>query len=61
MNDETPDSDDSSELSGSGLQAEKVRRLGLLDDLRSAGVEPYPYRFDRSHTLAEIRSTWGSL
>lgn len=52
---------DSSELSGSGLQAEKSRRLGLVDDLRSSGVNPYPYRFDRSHTLAEIRSQWGSL
>jgi len=61
VSDANPVSDDTSELSGSGLQAEKNRRLGLLDDLRSTGVNPYPYRFDRSHTLAEIRSQWGHL
>lgn len=61
MSDETPVPDDSSELSGSGLQAEKNRRLGLLADLRSAGVNPYPYRFDRTHTLADIRARWGDL
>ena len=61
----TPESgsegDDSSELTGSGLAAEKTRRLTRVDQLRDAGVNPYPYRFDRSHTLAEVRDTWGSL
>lgn len=31
------------------IRVEKVQRL------RSRGVEPYPYRFDRSHTIAEAR------
>ncbi|MGA1299233.1 MAG: lysine--tRNA ligase, partial [Ilumatobacteraceae bacterium] len=61
----TPESgsegDDSSELTGSGLAAEKTRRLTRVDQLRDAGVNPYPYRFDRSHTLAEVRAQWGSL
>ena len=61
----TPESanegDDSSELSGSGLAAEKARRLARVDQLRDADVEPYPYRFDRSHTLTEVRAEWGSL
>ncbi|MGA1183134.1 MAG: amino acid--tRNA ligase-related protein, partial [Ilumatobacteraceae bacterium] len=61
----TPESgsegDDSSELTGSGLAAEKTRRLTRVDQLRDAGVNPYPYRFDRSHTLAEVRAEWGSL
>ena len=61
----TPDiateGDESSELTGSGLAAEKTRRLSRLDDLRNAGVNPYPYRFDRSHTLGEARAQWGSL
>ena len=61
MNDETAASEGATELSGSGLLAERNRRLGLLDDLRAAGVNPYPYRFDRSHTLAEIRTAWGAL
>ena len=35
------------QLSGSGLAAEKARRLGLVDAMRDAGGNPYPYRFDR--------------
>ncbi len=46
---------------GSGLAAEKARRLARLDDLRSEGVSPYPYRFDRTHTIGEIRDAWGDL
>jgi lysyl-tRNA synthetase class 2 len=46
---------------GSGLAAEKERRLGLLADLRADGIEPYPYRFDRTHTLGEVRAEWGAL
>lgn len=48
-------------LSGSGLVAEKAKRLAKLDGLRAAGTEPYPYRFDRSHTLDQIRTDHGSL
>ena len=48
-----------SELSGSGLAAEKTRRLALLDDMREQGRNPYPYRFDRTHTLAEVRDDVG--
>jgi lysyl-tRNA synthetase class 2 len=47
--------------SGSGLAAEKVRRLGRVAELRDRGDEPYPYRFDRSHTLADVRHQWGGL
>ena len=46
---------------GSGLAAERVRRLGRIDELRQRGDQPYPYRFDRSHTLAGVRSRWGEL
>ncbi|MEO6125811.1 MAG: lysine--tRNA ligase [Ilumatobacteraceae bacterium] len=46
---------------GSGLAAEKAKRLAKLDGLRAGGIEPYPYRFDRTHTLAEIRSAHGDL
>ena len=52
---------EAAEQSGSGLAAEKSRRLGLVDDMRESGVEPYPYRFDRTHTIAEIRERWGDL
>lgn len=44
-----------------GLEQEKARRLAAIDSMRSAGVNPYPYRFDRSHTLGEIRQSHGHL
>src|SRR5712675_1927450 len=37
------------------MDAEQERRLSKLDALRDDGIEPYPYRFDRSATLGEIR------
>jgi lysyl-tRNA synthetase, class II len=46
---------------GSGLAAERARRSERIAALRAGGVEPYPYRFDRTHTLAEIRERWGTL
>jgi lysyl-tRNA synthetase class 2 len=46
---------------GSGLAAERARRLDLLSAMREAGADPYPYRFDRTHTLREVRDTWGHL
>jgi lysyl-tRNA synthetase class 2 len=48
-------------LSGSGLVAEKAKRLAKLDDLRTDGTNPYPYRFDRTSTLAELREQFGAL
>jgi len=59
--DSEPTTDDDAAAAGSGLAAERARRSARVGDLRAAGVEPYPYRFDRSHTLAEARSTWGAL
>jgi lysyl-tRNA synthetase class 2 len=45
----------------SGLSAERARRQSQIEARRANGSEPYPYRFDRSHTLAEIRASWGDL
>lgn len=73
MDDQTPDlnnagkgaSTDAStaadEHTGSGLAAEQARRLTRIAELRDAGVNPYPYRFDRTHSLAEVRHLWGAL
>jgi lysyl-tRNA synthetase class 2 len=63
--DTTPD-DSTSELdggilSGSGLVAEKAKRLAKLDDLRTEGTNPYPYRFDRTSTLGDLREQFGTL
>ena len=37
-------------ISGSGLAAERARRQQRVDALRATGVQPYPYRFDRTHS-----------
>ena len=60
---ETPDEHDPQvDLhTGSGLAAEKARRLGRVAELRARGGEPYPYRFDRSHALAEVRAAHGDI
>ncbi len=50
-----------SQTSGSGLESERARRLGRVDELRQQGRQPYPYRFDRSHTLAAVRHQWGEI
>ncbi|MGA0358575.1 MAG: OB-fold nucleic acid binding domain-containing protein, partial [Ilumatobacteraceae bacterium] len=47
--------------SGSGLAAERERRLGRVAEIRASGAEPYPYRFDRSHDIALVRAGWGHL
>ena len=46
---------------GHGLAAEKARRAAKVQALRDDGLEPYPYRFDRTHTTAEIRARHGHL
>ncbi len=48
-------------LTGSGLAAERERRLNHVASLRPSGTEPYPYRFDRTHDLGDVRSAWGNL
>ena len=32
-----------------------------MDALREWGVDPYPVRFDRTHTAAEVLEHWGHL
>lgn len=49
------------DLAGSGLAAEKAKRLDKIGKLRLRGIEPYPYRFDRSHSLAQLRAEFGAL
>ena len=46
---------------GTNLETYRERRLAEVARLRDGGVNPYPYRFDRSHTLGEIRATHGEL
>jgi lysyl-tRNA synthetase class 2 len=49
------------DTTGSGLAAEKAKRLDKIQALRDSGTNPYPYRFDRSHSLADLREAFGGL
>jgi lysyl-tRNA synthetase class 2 len=40
---------------------ERARRLGKIAAIRAAGGDPYPVRFDRTHTTAELQEQWGNL
>jgi lysyl-tRNA synthetase class 2 len=43
------------------LAAERASRLARVDAIRQAGIEPYPYRFDRTSTLSDLRATHADL
>jgi lysyl-tRNA synthetase class 2 len=47
--------------SSSASADERGRRLAKLEAMRAAGVDPYPVRFDRTHTSAEVLEHWGDL
>jgi lysyl-tRNA synthetase class 2 len=44
-----------------GAAAERTKRLGKLDALRAAGVDPYPVRFERTTTCAALHANYGEL
>lgn len=46
---------------GTNLETFRQQRLDEIARLRESGVNPYPYRFDRSHTLGEIRAKHSEL
>ena len=33
-------------------------RLAKVEAIRARGDDPYPVRFDRTHTLGEVREHW---
>ncbi len=40
---------------------ERARRLAKIEALREVGRDPYPVRFDRTHTTAELHEHWDHL
>jgi lysyl-tRNA synthetase class 2 len=40
---------------------ERERRLAKVAELRAAGADPYPVRFDRTHTAVEVHERWDGL
>lgn len=57
----TNEADDESQRSVSGIVAERARRIEQINNLRTAGVNPYPYRFDRTDSLGAIRARHSQL
>ncbi len=49
------------DTAGSGLDAERARRQARVAELRREGTDPYPHRFDRTHSLGDVRAQWGAL
>ena len=43
------------------IEAEREHRLAKLKELAERGIEPYPVKFDRDHTIGEIREKYPSL
>jgi lysyl-tRNA synthetase class 2 len=43
------------------LPEQTAIRLAKLDTAREAGIEPYPYRFDRTHTMGELQAIYEDL
>ncbi|MGO9877711.1 MAG: lysine--tRNA ligase [Acidimicrobiia bacterium] len=46
------------EAEGRAGDDERAARLTQVEAMRVRGEDPYPVRFDRTHTLAEIREHW---
>src|SRR4051812_22311322 len=42
-------------------EEEFERRFAKIEKMRAAGQDPYPVRFDRARTVAELREEFGSL
>lgn len=40
------------------MEDEFEARLAKVEELRARGEDPYPVRFDRTHTLGEVREHW---
>jgi lysyl-tRNA synthetase, class II len=45
----------------SKLTKEMAHRHEKLTRLAEAGINPYPYRFDRTHTIGEVRAAHGDM
>jgi lysyl-tRNA synthetase, class II len=45
----------------SELQDERARRLAKVEAERAQGRDPYPVRFDRTHTAAELHAAYGGI
>ncbi|MFI5046818.1 MAG: lysine--tRNA ligase [Acidimicrobiia bacterium] len=56
-----PDDDADADLAPGFVAEQRRLRLDKLDVLRASGIDPYPVRFDRTHTASEIRAAHAGL
>jgi lysyl-tRNA synthetase class 2 len=61
MNEKNPNHAGDADAQASGLDKLKAVRIEKLERLRAAGMNPYPYRFERTHTVEECRSGEAAL
>jgi lysyl-tRNA synthetase class 2 len=43
------------------MDEEFAARLAKVDEIRARGDDPYPVKFDRTHTLHEVREQWDKI
>jgi len=55
----TDDQLDHAEAAESGLPEQMQVRLAKVKRLRTAGIDPYPVGFPRTHTIAQVRQQFG--
>jgi lysyl-tRNA synthetase, class II len=58
---EPADQELAADADGSGLVAERAKRIGKVRALAKSDTNPYPYRFDRSATFGDVRTQFGQL
>jgi lysyl-tRNA synthetase class 2 len=61
MSDHVPEPATDAPAPAADAPAERARRLADLEELRAAGVDPYPVRFDRDRTIGELRAEFADL
>ena len=59
--DESLDSPEDLEASSEERASIRAQRLEKLAGLRASGVDPYPYRFQRSSDIGPVRDEWKSI
>lgn len=55
---DSPEDLEASSEERASIRAQRLERVGQL---RASGVEPYPYRFERSSDIGPVRDEWGTL
>jgi len=61
MNEKDSQRNADAESQAHGFEKLKAVRLEKLEGLRAVGMNPYPYRFERTHTAADCRSHEAAL